>query len=231
MTMARPYAELPSRSRPRERLAAIGAGSLSDVELLALQLRSGTRGASATDLATELLAKFGGLDRVSTAAVEELGRVRGVGPAKAASIVAGFELSRRVDAHSPTGTTLRTAEDVANVAGRQLSALRRERVLVFVCDRRHKVLRAVTLTDGSVDRSLLPVREVLNAVLRHDGSSFAVAHNHPSGDHEPSTADVEATADLAEGAKAVGLCFLGHVIVAASGWSEIPLTPRRRTPG
>jgi DNA repair protein RadC len=224
-----PFSALPAECRPRERLASSGPSSLSEVELLALQLRSGSRSASASDLAADVLAQFGGLDRLSTARVEELAAVPGVGPAKAASIVAGFELARRGACRMNPKTTLRTAADVAAAAGPRLSGLRREHMLVFACDRLGRVLQTVTLSEGSADRSLLPVREVLNAVLRHDGSAFAVAHNHPSGDPEPSQADVASTANLADGAKAVGLRFLGHVVVADGCWSEVAIRPSRRT--
>ena len=99
--MARPFADLPEECRPRERLSSRGREALSDAELLALQLRSGTCGASASDLAADLLAEFGDLRRLSAATAEELTAVPGVGQAKAASIVAGFELGRRADSTTP----------------------------------------------------------------------------------------------------------------------------------
>ena len=204
---------------------------LSDSEILALLLRSGTTGVSASDLANNLLADFGNLSRLSEATADELERVPGVGAAKAAAVVAGFELGRRLRQDTTNEVVLSRASEVAARAQALLSGLRRERVIVFVCDRRSRLLHEVQLSQGTSTRALIDIREVLNAVLRHDGISFALAHNHPSGDTQPSPADVKVTRDLAAAAKTVGLRFLGHVVVAGGQWSEIDFTQGRRTPG
>jgi len=212
-------------------LLADGREALSDAELLALQLRSGTAGASANDLAVHLLAKFGGLRRLGESTVEELARVPGVGAAKAASIVAAFELGRRVPLAVETVVTLARASDVADRAQQSLAGLRRERAVVFVCDRRSRLLHEVRLSEGTATRALIDVREVLNAVLRHDGAAFALAHNHPSGDAQPSIADTRITQDIASAAKTVGLRFLGHIVVTADAWAEVKLRPTHQTLG
>lgn len=218
--MATPIAALPLHDRPRERLLALGAGALSDQELLAILLRSGTRGAGATELAASILSGHGGVHGLASVTPEELAAAGGVGPAKAASLVAAFELGRRA-AHPEARVVIRSAEDVARVARRHLDGQRRERVVVLVCDASNRLRRTVVVSEGSIDRSLLPVREILNAVLRHDGRAFALAHNHPSGTPEPSTADRQATAEIRDAANIVGLRFLGHVVVARTSWSEI----------
>lgn len=223
------FASLPSDERPRERLTKRGVESLSIQELLALQIRSGTHGSSATDLAQCLLADFGDLSQLRNASVDELSRVSGIGQAKAAAIVAGFELARRAsqqDGHGPP--VLTKASDVAAVAADYIGHCRRERVVVFVCNRRSCLLRGVVLAEGSDRRSVIEVREVLNAVLRHDGSVFAVAHNHPSGDPTPSRADIEVTARLLCASKVVGLRFLGHIVVGADSWAEVEARPGLR---
>lgn len=207
--------------RPRERLLAVGAEALTERELLALVLRNGTQGTSALDLAAELLSEYGSLARLAEAMPEELATRRGVGPAKAATLVAAFALSRRAVRHDEERVVVRSAEDVARVARSQLAGVRRERVLVLVCNRANRLRRTVVVSEGSLDRSLVPVREILNAVLRHDGRAFAVAHNHPSGDPEPSDSDRLATEAVAAGAKTAGLRFLGHVVVAGDDWRAI----------
>jgi DNA repair protein RadC len=214
-------AAVPPEERPRERLAAHGVESLSARELLALVLRNGVSGMSALDLADELLAKFGSLAGLATARPEEMARHPGVGPAKAAALVATFALARRLERGPAAGEILRSAEDAARVAGRELVGLRRERVLVLVCDGRNRLRHITAVSEGSVDRSLVPIREILNAVLRHDGRAFAIAHNHPDGDPEPSNADRRATADVKAGAEAAGLRFLGHVVVAGDEWRAV----------
>lgn len=216
-----PMAAIPPHERPRERLMERGAGALTDSELLALILRNGTRGLSALDLAAELLAEYGGLSEMATARPEELATRIGIGSAKAAALVAAFQLSRRAEGRRSESVRLRGPEDVARVACREIGSSRSERVLVLVCDSANRLRRTVVVSEGAIDRSLMPVREILNAVLRHDGRSFALAHNHPSGNPEPSDTDRRATEDVRAAAKVADLRFLGHVIVAGQEWRVV----------
>lgn len=211
---------VPVHDRPRERLLARGRAALSEQELLAILLRSGTRGMSATDLGASLLAEYGGLQGLASTQPEELAARAGVGLAKAASLVAAFELGRRAGS-GDRPVVLRSADDVARVAMRELDGHRRERVLVLVCDAANRLRQTVVVSEGSIDRSLVPVREILNAVLRHDGRGFALAHNHPSGNAEPSGADASVTRELRDAARMVGLRFLGHVVLAGPSWAEV----------
>jgi DNA repair protein RadC len=143
-----------------------------------------------------------------------------MGPAKAARIAAAFQLARRA---RPEASRPRIAEPegLAAVAGPLLHGLRRERVVVVVGDSSSAVLRTVLLTEGASDRSLIPVRDVLAVVLAAGGTTFGVAHNHPSGNPEPSEPDRFITARLQEAAAMVGLRFTGHVVVTDAGWREI----------
>jgi DNA repair protein RadC len=222
--MSTRIADLPEDDRPRERLWRKGAAALSNIELLALVLRQGRSGESALELAARLLAEHGGVDRLATAGAEELAAVPGVGAAKAAALAAAFQLGRNLGGDLPDA--VRRPDDLAAIAQQELAGLRRERVLVLVLDAGNRVQRVVALTEGSVDRSLLPVREVLNAVLRNDGTAFALAHNHPSGDLTPSPQDLHSTEAVALAAPIVGLRFLDHLIVTDAAW--LNLTPRRR---
>lgn len=136
--------------------------------------------------------------------------------------MAAFQLGRRVGLDD-TPHVLRSPSDVTEVARRELDGLRRERVLVLVCDAANRLRRTVIVSEGSIDRSLVPVREILNAVLRHDGRAFAIAHNHPSGSPEPSEADHRATVEVRDAASVVGLRFLGHVVVANGAPAIMPI--------
>jgi DNA repair protein RadC len=214
-------ADMPSHERPRERLLARGAEALSERELLALVLRNGSRGASALDLAAALLAEYGSLAGLAVARPEELERRPGVGQAKAAALIAAFRLGQLVASTVAEDAPLQGSEDVFRVARSELAGQRRERVVVLVCDAGNRLRRTEAVADGSIDRSALPVREILNCVLRHDGRAFAIAHNHPSGDPTPSEADVLATRALAAAARVVGLRFLDHVVVAGDRWHRI----------
>lgn len=211
---------IPRDERPRERLVARGVEALSDRELLALVLRTGTRGQSALELAARLLADHGGTASLASAQPEELAARTGIGLAKAASVVAAFHLARRGEAALPPHR-LRTPADVVRSVHAELGSLRRERLLVLVCDGANGLRRTITVSEGATDRSLVPVREILNAVLRNDGKAFALAHNHPSGDPEPSQADRTTTDEVRAAASVTGLRFLGHVIVAEGSWQEV----------
>lgn len=219
--MAVLMASLPTQERPRERLLARGIAALSERELLALVLRHGRRGESALDLAGALLADYGSLAAIAAARPEELARHPGIGKAKAAALLAAFQLGRASMRGSGEGVRLTGAADIAQIAQRELAGERRERVLVIVGDAANRLRRAESVSLGAVDRSAVPVREVLNCVLRHDGRSFAIAHNHPSGDPTPSDADIRATEALVVASKTVGLRFLDHVVVTEESWAVV----------
>lgn len=218
--------KLPVHDRPRERLLRRGADALSERELLALVLRQGRRGESALDLAGSLLCEYGSLSALAGARPEELAQRSGIGAAKAASLVAAFQLGRLMNGPART-VALRSAADIASNVSSELAGLRRERVLVLVCDGANRLRRSVALTEGAIDHSLFPVRDILNTVLRHDGRAFAVAHNHPSGDPTPSEADRRATVEIATAAKIVGLRFLDHVILAGEAWRTVAIQDPR----
>lgn len=219
--MATVMAALPEHDRPRERLLARGVEALSERELLALVLRNGAPGLSALDLAGDLLGEYGSLRALAAARPEELASRRGIGAAKAAAVVAALQLGRRADVDRPATEVLRRPADIAAVAVRELRDLRRERVIVLVCDSVNRLLRIVVVSEGSLDRSLLPVREILNAVLRHDGRALALAHNHPGGYADPSEADRKANDEVRQAARVAGVRFIGHVVVAGDDWREV----------
>ena len=223
-------ADLPARDRPRERLLRLGPEALAERELLALVLGAGRRGESALEVAAGLLGEFGGLSQLARARPEELRRRSAIGAARAAALVAAFRLGQLAADAVDEAPVLRGPEDVAAVALGELGALRRERVIVLVCDGGNRLRHVVTVAEGSIDRAPFPVREILQAVLRHDGKAFAVAHNHPSGDPTPSQADVEATRAIEEAARSVRVRFLDHVVTAGAQWKSAA-TPDRRMHG
>lgn len=214
--------DMAQSDRPRERLARLGAEALTSTELLALVLRSGGSGISVLDLASTLLDRFGGLAGLRTARPEELAAVPGMGPAKAAALVGAFRLSERLDLDlQDARPIIRRPEDVVEVVRDELAPLRHERLLVLVCDSGNRLRQVVRVAEGSADRCPMPVREVLNAVLRHDGRAFALAHNHPSGEPDPSPTDIQSTRKVANAASQVGLRCLGHVVITPSGPSVV----------
>ncbi|MEU7769145.1 DNA repair protein RadC [Nocardia sp. NPDC049190] len=223
--MAVSLIDLPVGQRPRERLLALGPQALSDVELLALLLRHGRRGASVLELAAELLVEHGGLTGLASARPEELSRRAGIGVAKASALIAAFHLGARARGGPDATIRLRSAVDVACAARPQFAGTRVERLLVLVCDAQNQLRQQVFVAQGAVDQVAVPVREIMNTVLRHDGRAFAVVHNHPSGDPTPSVDDRRATTLLAEAAHTVGLRFLDHVVIAGEAWASAPGYP------
>lgn len=212
---------------PRDRLTHCGIDALSAEELIALVLQRGERGQGGMEAARRLAHDFGSIARLARAEPEELTAVSDISLDEAVALVSSFRLAR-VAANDLSPRMLNSGADVAAVAMREIGAARRERAVVLVCDAANQLQRVVRVSEGSIDRALLPVREILNAVLRHDGRAFAVAHNHPSGDPTPGMDDVRATDDLRAASRVVGLRFLDHVIVAQDTWRSI--TGRRQTP-
>lgn len=201
------------------RLALLGAEALSDRELVALVLRCSVEDAIAFDQAHALLNDYGSLRALSTVRPEELDSRPGIGPVSAAALVAAFHLTRRISTDEPE--QLRCAADVVAAARPLLDGARQERLVVLICDAGNRLRRTVKIAEGAVDRSPVPVREILNAVLRHDGRAFAIAHNHPSGRAEPSESDHRATQAIKSAATVVGLRFLGQVVVTDSDWRAV----------
>ena len=179
---------------------------------------------SSHGLAERLLAQFGGVSSLARAHPAEVCRIRGIGPAKSATLGAAFELARRI--HSPDERQILASSSAITLAARPwLAARSRERAVVLSCDNRLRLLGVDVVSEGVADLTPLPVREVLATVLRRDGVSFAVAHNHPGGDPTPSRADIGATGRLRAAAEHVGLRFLDHVVIAGAEWRSI--TPAR----
>ncbi len=213
----------PARTEgPRERLRSRGVEALSSAELVALLLRTGARGCDAVDVARALIARSGGIDRLESAPACELAAVPGVGAAKAASLIAAFELGRRcASSHLPEGAPLRSPEDVFRHFGARLRRLSQERFVVLFLDGRHRVLGEETVSQGTLTASLVHPREVFRPALRASAAALILVHNHPSGDPTPSAEDRVVTERLARAGEVLGVRVLDHVIVAERGYVSL----------
>lgn len=205
---------------PWERLLRLGPCALSDAELVALVAGIESQGRDDVALGHELILDCGGLRGLAAAFPEELTRSPGISQAGASRLLAAFELAARAT-DVPTDRVVDSAAAIAELVAPLLARERREKVVVLVVDAANRVLRVVPVATGGLDSSPLPIREVLHAVLRYDGRAFALAHNHPSGDPSPSVQDREVTAAVGRAADAVGLRFLGHVVVAGNSWRAV----------
>lgn len=209
-----PIKDWPAGERPREKLLGQGADALSDAELLAIFLGSGPRGASAVDLARDLLAALGGLRALLDANAETFLAHRGAGMAKFVQLHAALELGRRYLA-----ADLRREDALTSPAAtrRFLKArMRRYDREVFAClflDNRHRVTAFEELFFGTIDTASVHPREVVKAALRHRAAAVILAHNHPSGVAEPSRADELLTRRLKEALALVDIRVLDHFVV------------------
>jgi DNA repair protein RadC len=215
--------DLPASERPRERLSSVGARHLADRELLAMLLGTGgAPGAGAHVLAERLLSAYGSVLELARAHPSDLARIPGIGIAKASALVSAFELARRADRFTERPVIERTT-DLLQVVSPLLKGHTRERLVLVVCDALHRVTGCEVLTEGSADRAIVPVREIMVAVLRRDGQAFALAHNHPDGDPEPTDTDLEATRRVHAAALGLGVSFLDHVVVSDTTWRRVPV--------
>lgn len=213
--------DLSKSDRPRERLLVSGAAALADRELLAVLLGSGFRGASALDLASQVIEQCGDLDALGRSDPHRLLTLRGIGPAKAARVSAAFQLARRAEA-VPERERITSTSDLALACAPLLRGRAQECLVLVVCDTRGRLLKRTVLTQGDSEQTAMPVRQVITEVLTSGGALFGLAHNHPGGSLDPSREDVEATLRLTEAAETVGLRLLDHVIITDTGWKRIP---------
>ena len=207
---------------PRERLRSVGAGALSDEELVALLLRTGGRGRNALAVARGLLARRGGLRGLASATGRELEGEDGVGPAKAASVRAALEVARRVAARRlRPGDGIAGPADVFRHFHPRLRYASRERFVALLLDGRHRVIREVEVSRGTLTASLVHPREVFRPALRDGAAALVVVHNHPSGDPTPSAEDRQVTARLVRAGDLLGVRLLDHVVVAEHGYRSL----------
>ncbi|HRP23651.1 DNA repair protein RadC [Thauera sp.] len=208
----------PADERPREKLLARGASSLSDAELLAIFLRVGIRGQSAVDLARSLLSRFGSLTQMCSAAAEDFAAVPGMGLAKYAQLQAVMELSRRALGETLTERSLFDSPQVVRDWLRlRLGHLPHETFCVMLLDARHRLLEAVDLFRGTLTQTSVYPREVVKLALAHNAAAVIFAHNHPSGAAEPSTADELLTRALKDALNLVDIRVLDHFVVPSHG--------------
>jgi DNA repair protein RadC len=206
--------DLELTDRPRERLAAAGAQALSNPELVAILLRSGVPGMNAVRLAEELLRSARGLQGLHQMPYEELCRLRGIGPAKAAQLQAAIELGRRLAAASPEERpSVQSPQEAAALVQYEMGALEQEHLRVLLLDTRNRLIGIREVYRGSLNSSLIRIGEVFRDAVRNNAASVIVVHNHPSGDPTPSPEDVAVTRAMAEAGRLLDIPVLDHLII------------------
>ena len=205
--------DLPSDQKPREKMAALGASALSNEELLAIFLRTGTRGASAIEIGRELIRKHGGIVPLAQLDLKQLCKEHGLGLAKACQIQAAFELGARAARDGGKNLQFTNSEAVYQYLSPQLSLQTTEKLVVLSLDSSARLIRKHDITSGTSNQTLAAIREILRPVLIDQACHFILAHNHPSGSTSPSGADLDLTKRLAKSAREMELELLDHVII------------------
>ncbi len=214
--------ELPPDERPRERLLRYGAGALTNAELLAVVLNTGTRGESVLELAQRLLVEHSGLAGLARVDLETLRRAHGLGEAKAAKLKAALELGRRLALAQPEERpVIRTPEDAYAVAGADMATLEQEHLRVLLLDAKNRVLRTVTVSQGNVSGAQVRVAEVFKDAIRHNAPAIMLLHNHPSGDPTPSRADITLTASVVQAGELLGIEVVDHLVVGQGDFRSL----------
>lgn len=206
--------DMPRELRPREKLLDCGVDRLSDSELLAIILRTGSREKSAIELAGSIIAAFGGLRQLLDASMEELCAIGGVGLAKAAQIKAALEVGRRV-ALSSYGLrpVIRSPQDAAGMVMEEMRHLDREHFMVLLLNTKNQVLAREVVAVGTLSSSTVHPRELFKLAIRRSAAAVILLHNHPSGDPWPSPEDIQVTQRLLEAGRIIGIEVLDHIII------------------
>ena len=211
--------DLPTSERPRERLRDHGAAYLSNAELIAILLRTGTPAENVIDLATRLLAQHGGLDGLARASFQELASLHGMGEAKTAQLKAALELGRRLLATTGEArVTIHSPQDIANLLMAEMAFLDQEHFRVLLLNTKNQVLAVKEVYKGNVSSAVIRAGEVFQEAVRSNCHAVILVHNHPSGDPTPSPEDVQVTRQLLEAGRLLDIEVLDHVIIGQAAY-------------
>jgi DNA repair protein RadC len=209
--------ELPTDERPRERLRSRGPDALSNAELLAILLRTGSKGENVVALATRLLAKFEGVNALGRVSFAELCGEKHVGPAKAAQVIAALALGQRIMSVQPQRAAVRSPEDVFALVGAEMALLEQEHLRVVLLNTRNQVMGVRPVNQGNVHSAVVRVAEIFKDAIRDNAPNIILVHNHPSGDPSPSPDDAALTKQVEDAGRLLGIDVLDHVVIGRSG--------------
>ncbi|MBM3862290.1 MAG: JAB domain-containing protein [Verrucomicrobia bacterium] len=206
--------DMPVSDRPRERLARLGPDALADAELIAILLRTGTKGMSAVQVGQELIKQFRTLDALARASWEEIAKVKGVGQTKAIQLKAAFTLARHLREHTHERQTIITAPaDAAELVREEMRLLDRESFRVILLNTKNAWIKTCSVSLGSLNASIVEPREVFKDAITASAAGVILAHNHPSGDPTPSSEDIAITKRLVKAGELLGINVHDHIIL------------------
>lgn len=214
--------ELPPNLQPRERLIENGVTYLSDSELIAILLGTGTRDKTALRLAELLISYFKDISLLSVARHSQLVNMQGIGKAKAAQVIAAFELGRRAVSCKPSKQRyIGSPEDVWQLLGPSMRLLDKEYFKSIFLDTKHNIIGVCDISVGSLNASIVHPRELFKEAIKQNSSQVIVVHNHPSGSTRPSNEDVELTKRLVKAGELIGIQIIDHIIIGIDGFVSL----------
>lgn len=214
--------DIPLEERPRERMLHYGSQHLSNVELLAILLRTGSANESVVVLAQRIMSQLETIQNLYDVTIEELTNIKGIGPAKAIQIKAAIELGIRIAKHAPMERkTIHSPNDVANFVMEDMKYLKQEHFVVLLLDTKNHVMAKETISIGTLNSSLVHPREVFKPAIKKSVSAIILIHNHPSGDPTPSREDIEVTKRLIKAGEILGIDVLDHLVIGENRYFSL----------
>lgn len=210
--------DLPESSQPRERFLKHGPEALSDAELFAIILRTGTVGENIIEMSNRLISKFGKLTNLFDSSLNQLQEIKGIGQTKAMQILAIAELGKRYDQEKNLIKKITCAEDVFKLFHRRLKDKKQEHFYVLMLDTKNNIIGEQLISQGTLDASILHSREVFKSAIRNSASRIILVHNHPSSDPTPSPEDLDITDKIIKAGEELGIKVLDHVIIGEGKW-------------
>ncbi|AOT73316.1 RadC family protein [Geosporobacter ferrireducens] len=206
---------MAENERPREKLVKNGVSSLSNAELLAILIRTGTKDVSAIELAHRILAMdHEGVKYLADCTVQELSEIKGIGPSKACQIVSAIEIGRRIAKITPTQSNQITSpKDVADMFMEEMRYHKKEYFKILLLNTKNSIIATEIISIGNLNASLVHPREVFVKAIKKSAASIILLHNHPSGNPQPSQEDISITKRLIEAGNIIGIDVLDHIII------------------
>ncbi|MGG7098002.1 RadC family protein [Clostridium sardiniense] len=215
--------DIPENERPKEKLLRYGAESLSNPELLAIVLRTGTKGENVLNLSQKIIAELNGLNGILNASVKEMTKIKGVKEAKASQILAIAELFRRFNTYKSFNEFKRitSPREVANMLYGEMGASNQEVLKLIILNTKNEVVKIKDVFKGSLNSSLVHPREIFNEAIRSSAASIIICHNHPSGDPTPSSEDIKVTTRINQSGEIIGIKLIDHIIIGRNNYVSL----------
>ncbi len=209
--------DMPEQNRPRERFLKHGAQALSDAELFAIILRTGSPQENVIDMSNRLIKEYG-LDKLFDCSVKELQKIKGIGPGKAMQVLAMAELGKRYSQAKRPVEKIKQAKDVFDLFHDRLKEEKQENFIIVMLNNHNNIIGEQLISKGTLDAAIIEPREVFRSAIKNAAARIILIHNHPSGNPSPSNEDIEVTKKLIDAGKLLNIQVLDHIIIGNGSW-------------